>query len=224
MLVPDGEQHKDWATLNEIHTRLLELGAERSTTLLALGGGVIGDLAGFAAATYQRGVPSGADPTTLLAQVDSSVGGKTAVNHPLGKNMIGAFYQPRARDQRHRHAAHPAAARVRRRDRGNHQVRRRCAIARSSSGSKRTWTACSPATRRRSRTRSSRVAASRRRSWRPTSAKRGERALLNFGHTFAHAIEAGTGYGAWLHGEAVAAGMIMAARLSQRVAGLPGAR
>jgi len=96
IVVPDGEAHKDWATLYDIHTRLLELKAERSTMLIALGGGVIGDLAGFAAATYQRGMPLVQIPTTLLAQVDSSVGGKTAVNHPLGKNMIGAFYQPSA--------------------------------------------------------------------------------------------------------------------------------
>ena len=96
IVVPDGEAHKDSAALYEIHTRLLELKAERSTMLIALGGGVIGDLAGFAAATYQRGMPLVQIPTTLLAQVDSSVGGKTAVNHPLGKNMIGAFYQPSA--------------------------------------------------------------------------------------------------------------------------------
>ncbi|MEO8738927.1 MAG: 3-dehydroquinate synthase, partial [Casimicrobiaceae bacterium] len=96
VLIPDGEAHKNWATLHTIHTRLLELGAERSTLLIALGGGVVGDLAGFAAATYQRGMPLLQIPTTLLAQVDSSVGGKTAVNHPLGKNMIGAFYQPSA--------------------------------------------------------------------------------------------------------------------------------
>ena len=96
IVVPDGEAHKDSAGLYEIHTRLLELKAERSTMLIALGGGVIGDLAGFAAATYQRGMPLVQVPTTLLAQVDSSVGGKTAVNHPLGKNMIGAFYQPSA--------------------------------------------------------------------------------------------------------------------------------
>src|SRR5437762_13922584 len=96
IVVPDGETHKDWATLYDVHTRLLELKAERSTMLIALGGGVIGDLAGFAAATYQRGMPLVQIPTTLLAQVDSSVGGKTAVNHPLGKNMIGAFYQPSA--------------------------------------------------------------------------------------------------------------------------------
>ena len=94
IVVPDGEAHKDSAALYEIHTRLLELKAERSTMLIALGGGVIGDLAGFAAATYQRGMPLVQIPTTLLAQVDSSVGGKTAVNHPLGKNMIGAFHQP----------------------------------------------------------------------------------------------------------------------------------
>ena len=96
IVIPDGEAHKDWATLYELHTRLLELKAERSTVLIALGGGVIGDVAGFAAATYQRGMPLVQVPTTLLAQVDSAVGGKTAVNHPLGKNMIGAFYQPLA--------------------------------------------------------------------------------------------------------------------------------
>ena len=96
IVVPDGEAHKDWATLYDVHTRLLELKAERSTMLIALGGGVIGDLAGFAAATHQRGMPLVQIPTTLLAQVDSSVGGKTGVNHPLGKNMIGAFYQPSA--------------------------------------------------------------------------------------------------------------------------------
>src|SRR5436190_3850113 len=96
IVVPDGEAHKDWTTLYAVHTRLLEMKAERSTLLIALGGGVVGDLAGFAAATYQRGMPLVQVPTTLLAQVDSSVGGKTAINHPLGKNMIGAFYQPSA--------------------------------------------------------------------------------------------------------------------------------
>ncbi len=96
VLIPDGEAHKTWATLNDVLTRLLEIRAERSTTLIALGGGVVGDVTGFAAAIYQRGMPYVQVPTTLLAQVDSSVGGKTAVNHPLGKNMIGAFYQPRA--------------------------------------------------------------------------------------------------------------------------------
>ena len=96
VLVPDGEQHKAWPTLQDIVTRLLELRAERNTTLMALGGGVVGDLTGFAAAIYQRGMPFVQIPTTLLAQVDSSVGGKTGINHPLGKNMIGAFWQPRA--------------------------------------------------------------------------------------------------------------------------------
>ena len=96
ILVPDGEQHKAWPTLQDIVTRLLELRAERGTTLIALGGGVVGDLTGFAAAIYQRGMPFVQVPTTLLAQVDSSVGGKTGINHPLGKNMIGAFWQPRA--------------------------------------------------------------------------------------------------------------------------------
>ena len=96
VLLPDGESHKNWATLHDILTRLLELRAERATTLIALGGGVVGDLAGFAAAIYQRGMPFVQVPTTLLAQVDSSVGGKTGINHPLGKNMIGAFWQPRA--------------------------------------------------------------------------------------------------------------------------------
>src|SRR6476469_1027438 len=96
VLVPDGEKHKDWATLYDLHTRLLELGAERSTLLVALGGGGVGKIAGFAAAIYQRGMPLVQVPTSLLAQVDSSVGRKTAVNHPLGKNMIGAFHQPEA--------------------------------------------------------------------------------------------------------------------------------
>ena len=96
VLLPDGEAHKNWPTLHDLLTRLLELRAERSTTLIALGGGVVGDIAGFAAAIYQRGMPFVQVPTTLLAQVDSSVGGKTGINHPLGKNMIGAFWQPRA--------------------------------------------------------------------------------------------------------------------------------
>lgn len=95
VVLPDGEAHKDWATLNLVFDALLQARCERSTTLIALGGGVIGDMGGFAAATYQRGMPFIQIPTTLLAQVDSSVGGKTAINHPLGKNMIGAFYQPR---------------------------------------------------------------------------------------------------------------------------------
>ncbi|MBP9541211.1 MAG: 3-dehydroquinate synthase, partial [Vitreoscilla sp.] len=96
IVLPDGEAHKNWETLNLIFDGLLQNHAERSTTLIALGGGVIGDMVGFAAATYQRGAPFIQIPTTLLSQVDSSVGGKTAINHPLGKNMVGAFYQPQA--------------------------------------------------------------------------------------------------------------------------------
>ena len=219
VLVPDGEAHKDWTTLHDSHTRLLELGAERSTLLVALGGGVIGDLAGFAAATYQRGMPLLQVPTTLLAQVDSSVGGKTAVNHPLGKNMVGAFYQPSAvivdtgtlstlPDREYiagiaeivKYGAACDSAlfewletdvdRLRARDAG----------------------AVVHAVHESCRIKAQVVARDEREA--------GERALLNFGHTFGHAIEVATGYGTWLHGEAVAAGMVLAASLSQRVSGL----
>ena len=219
LLVPDGEVHKDWATLYDVHTRLLELGAERSTLLVALGGGVIGDLAGFAAATYQRGMPLVQIPTTLLAQVDSSVGGKTAINHPLGKNMIGAFYQPSAViidiatlatlpareyiagiaevikygaacDVHFFEWLEANMARLLARD----PVAIEHAIS-TSCGIK------------------ARIVASDER-------EAGARALLNFGHTFGHAIEAAAGYGRWHHGEAVAAGMVLATRLSERVAGL----
>ena len=219
VLVPDGEMHKDWTTLYDVHTRLIELGAERSTLLVALGGGVIGDLAGFAAATYQRGMPLLQVPTTLLAQVDSSVGGKTAVNHPLGKNMIGAFHQPSAviidtttlstLPEREYVAGlaevikYGAACdrpffewleanvdRVLARDAG--------AIAQA------VLESC--------RIKAEVVARDEREA--------GERAILNFGHTFGHAIEAATGYGTWLHGEAIAAGMVLAASLSLRASGL----
>lgn len=222
VLVADGERHKDWATLNEIHTRLIELGAERSTTLLALGGGVIGDLAGFAAATYQRGMPLVQIPTTLLAQVDSSIGGKTAINHPLAKNMIGAFYQPRCvlsdSDTLRTLPAREYIA-------GIAEIIKCGAICAPALFEwlesnmerllSRDATAIAHAVLESCRSKAEIVAADERES--------GVRALLNFGHTFAHAIEAATGYGAWLHGEAVAAGMIMAAALSQRVSGLPAA-
>jgi len=220
IVVPDGEQYKDWSTLHHIHTRLLELGAERSTTLLALGGGVIGDLTGFAAATYQRGVALVQLPTTLLAQVDSAVGGKTAVNHPLGKNMIGAFHQPllvisdtdtlRTLPQREYVAGIAEIIKCGAvRDRALFEwleANMELLLARDP-------IAIAHAVRECCRIKAEIVAADER--------EQGERALLNFGHTFAHAIEAGTGYRAWLHGEAVAAGMLMAARLSERVAGLP---
>lgn len=220
VIIADGEQHKDWSTLQQIHTRLLELGTERSTTLLALGGGVIGDLAGFAAATYRRGIPLAQIPTTLLAQVDSSVGGKTAINHPLGKNMIGAFHQPRVvisdTDTLRTLPEREYVA-------GIAEIIKYGAVcapalfewleANMERLLCRDATAVAHAVLESCRSKADIVAADERES--------GRRALLNFGHTFAHAIEAGTGYGAWLHGEAVAAGMIMAAELSRRVTGLP---
>jgi 3-dehydroquinate synthase len=222
VLVPDGEQHKAWPTLQDIVTRLLELRAERSTALIALGGGVVGDLTGFAAAIYQRGVPFVQIPTTLLAQVDSSVGGKTGINHPLGKNMVGAFWQPRAvlidieclRTLPSREV-----------NAGMAEVIKYGAIrdavffawleanlARIRSGDA---DALSHAIFESCRIKAAVVAADER--------EMGERAILNFGHTFGHAIEAAQGYGSWLHGEAVAAGMVVASRLSERVTGLPAA-
>jgi 3-dehydroquinate synthase len=222
VIIPDGEAHKDWMTLYSIHTRLLELGAERSTLLLALGGGVVGDLAGFAAATYQRGMPLVQLPTTLLAQVDSSVGGKTGVNHPLGKNLIGAFYQPAAviidtetlTTLPGREFAAGVAEVVKYGAACNAGlfVWLESAIERLLA---RDADAVAHAVLECCRIKAAIVAADERES--------GARALLNFGHTFGHAIEAGTGYGSWLHGEAVAAGMVLAAELSVRAAGLPGA-
>jgi 3-dehydroquinate synthase len=221
VIVPDGEAHKSWATLFSIHTRLLELGAERSTLLIALGGGVVGDIAGFAAATYQRGMPVVQIPTTLLAQVDSSVGGKTAVNHPLGKNMIGAFYQPSAVII---DTATLATLPVRELTAGLAEVIKYGAACDAGffdwlESSIEPMLARNPesvahAIYESCRIKAAIVAADERET--------GERALLNFGHTFGHAIEAATAYdGSWLHGEAVAAGMILAAELSTRVAALP---
>jgi len=215
VILPDGEQYKTLETLNSVFTGLLEHRFNRHCTLVALGGGVIGDITGFAAACYQRGVAFLQIPTTLLAQVDSSVGGKTGVNHSLGKNMIGAFHQPGCvvidtdtldtLDQRQLVAGlaevikygliHDAGffnwleqniERLRARDKQSLAY----AIERS----------CS--------IKAEIVAADERES--------GRRALLNLGHTFGHAIETGTGYGIWLHGEAIAAGMLMAADLSAR--------
>jgi 3-dehydroquinate synthase len=218
VLLPDGEAHKNWATLDTLLTRLLELKAARSSLLVALGGSV-GDLAGFAAAIYQRGMPFVQIPTTLLAQVDSSVGGKTAVNHPLGKNMIGAFWQPQAvvidTDCLATLPERELAA-------GLAEVIKYGAIRDASFLD---WLAVNmPALRARDaaalahaiyvscRIKADIVAADER--------EHGERAILNFGHTFGHAIEAAAGYGSWLHGEAVAAGMVLAARLSVPECGL----
>jgi 3-dehydroquinate synthase len=218
VLVPEGEAHKDWATLYDVHTRLLELGAERSTLLVALGGGVIGDLAGLAAATYQRGMPLLQVPTTLLAQVDSSVGGKTAVNHPLGKNMIGAFHQPSAviidtttlatLPEREYIAGiaevikYGAACDASFFDWMESHVDRMLA---------RDADVIAHAVHESCRIKAQVVARDEREA--------GERAVLNFGHTFGHAIEAATGYGTWLHGEAVAVGMVMAGTVSKRMLG-----
>ena len=218
VLLPDGEAHKNLATLDDLLSRLLELRVERSTTVIALGGGVIGDIAGFAAAICQRGLPFVQVPTTLLAQVDSSVGGKTGINHPLGKNMIGAFWQPRAvlidTDCLKTLPARELSA-------GLAEVIKHGAIRDAQFFE---WLeanvarllandadALTHAIHRSCEIKAAIVAADERET--------GERALLNFGHTFGHAIEASQGYGTWLHGEAVAAGMVCAARLSERVCG-----
>ena len=216
IILPDGEQYKNIETLNLIYDALLTHRCERNTPLIALGGGVIGDMTGYAAASYLRGVPFIQIPTTLLSQVDSSVGGKTGINHPLGKNMIGAFYQPQLvladittlntlpdqelraglaevikygliRDLPFLEWLEANMGKLLSRDVGALQY----AIARSCENKAEV------------------VGNDERES--------GERALLNLGHTFGHAIENGMGYGVWLHGEAVAAGTIMAADLSQRM-------
>ena len=222
IVVPDGEAFKSWSTLQDVLTRLLEQKAERATTLLALGGGVVGDIAGFAAAIYQRGMPFVQVPTTLLAQVDSSVGGKTGINHPLGKNMIGAFHQPRAviidTDCLQTLPDRELAA-------GIAEVIKTAAIrdraffewleANLPNLVARDADALVHAVAQSCRIKAEIVAADEREA--------GERALLNFGHTFGHAIEAGVGYGEWLHGEAVAAGMVLAAQLSERLGMISGA-
>lgn len=216
IILPDGEQYKTWQTLNRIYDALLENRCERSTTVIALGGGVIGDLAGFAAATYQRGVPFIQVPTTLLAQVDSSVGGKTGINHPLGKNMIGAFHQPRLvlADTDTLKTLPDRELRA-----GLAEVIKYGLIrdlpflewleANIAKLLARDVEALTYAIERSCINKSEIVAADETES--------GVRALLNLGHTFGHAIEAGLGYGKWLHGEAVAAGTVMAAALSRRL-------
>ncbi|MGB8301165.1 MAG: 3-dehydroquinate synthase, partial [Azonexus sp.] len=214
VILPDGEKYKDWNTLNLIFDALLGAHCERGTTLIALGGGVIGDMGGFAASCYQRGMPFIQIPTTLLSLVDSSVGGKTAINHPLGKNMIGAFYQPKLvladistldtlpdrelkaglaevikygliRDPEFFVWLEENIERLLARDRG----------------------ALAYAVHRSCANKAEVVAADERET--------GERALLNLGQTFGHAIETGIGYGEWLHGEAIAAGTLIAAELSR---------
>jgi 3-dehydroquinate synthase len=214
IVLPDGEQTKSWQTLNKVFDALLEARCGRDTLIVALGGGVVGDLAGFAAAVYQRGVPFIQVPTTLLAQVDSSVGGKTAINHALGKNMIGAFHQPRAvisdvatLDSLPERELRSGIAEV-----IKHGLALDAGFVEWLESNiekilKKDRAALAHAVRRSCELKARIVAEDERES--------GARALLNFGHTFGHAIEAGTGYGAWLHGEAVAAGMVMAAELSR---------
>jgi len=215
IVLPDGEAHKDWRTLDAIFDALLQAQADRRTVLVALGGGVVGDMAGFAAATYQRGVPHLQVPTTLLAQVDSSVGGKTAINHPLGKNMIGAFHQPLAVVA---DTATLETLPAREYAAGLAEVAKYGAIfdepflawmeAHAEALRARDPQALAHAIRRSCEIKALIVEEDERES--------GRRALLNFGHTFGHAIESAAGYGEVLHGEAVAAGMALAARLSAR--------
>lgn len=216
IILPDGEAYKNSETLNLIYDALLQNRCERSTTLIALGGGVIGDLTGYAAATYLRGVPFIQVPTTLLSQVDSSVGGKTGINHPLGKNMIGAFYQPQVvladiatlNTLPKKELAAGMAEVIKYgliRDRDFFEwietnIEKLNALDAA---------AMSYAIYRSCQNKAEVVAADERET--------GERALLNLGHTFGHAIENAMGYGVWLHGEAVAAGTMLAADLSGRL-------
>lgn len=214
IILPDGERYKTWETLNLVFDGLLSAHCERNTTLIALGGGVIGDMGGFAASCYQRGMPFIQVPTTLLSLVDSSVGGKTAINHPLGKNMIGAFYQPKlvladistlnTLPDRELRAGLAEVIKY-------GLIRDPAFFAWLESNLEkilaRNAEALCYAVHRSCSNKAEVVVADEREA--------GERALLNLGHTFGHAIETGLGYGEWLHGEAVAAGTMMAAELSR---------
>jgi 3-dehydroquinate synthase len=216
IVLPDGESYKDWKNLQLIFDDLLKFGADRQTMLVALGGGVIGDMTGFAAASFMRGIRFIQVPTTLLAQVDSSVGGKTGINHPLGKNMIGAFHQPVAvvadLNTLKTLPARELSA-------GLAEVIKHGAIADAQfldwiEANAKLLLACdtdamSHAVLRSCEIKSAVVSADEREG--------GIRATLNFGHTFGHAIEAGMGYGEWLHGEAVGCGMVLGADLSCRL-------
>ncbi len=216
IVLPDGEDHKTWQTLNLIFDALLAQACDRKTVLFALGGGVVGDMTGFAAACYMRGVPFVQIPTTLLAQVDSSVGGKTAINHPIGKNMIGAFYQPLqvVCDLGTLQTLPPRELSA-----GLAEVIKYGPIADTAffewlEGNLEALLAREPSALAHAVRRSCEIKA-----WVVAQDERdfGLRAILNFGHTFGHAIETGLGYGQWLHGEAVGCGMVMAANLSHRL-------
>ena len=216
VVLPDGEEFKDWQTLNKIFDALLEQRHTRKTTLVALGGGVVGDMTGFAAACYQRGVPFIQIPTTLLSQVDSSVGGKTGINHPLGKNMIGAFHQPEVvlidtntlQTLPEREVAAGLAEVIKYgliRDEAFlgwlEQTMAQLSSLEPASLAEAIYQSCA--------CKADVVAQDEREG--------GLRAILNLGHTFGHAIETFAGYGTWLHGEAVGSGMVMAADLSLRL-------
>ncbi|WP_088331359.1 3-dehydroquinate synthase [Lacimicrobium sp. SS2-24] len=214
LVLPDGEEYKSLASFERIMTHLLELNAARDTTLIALGGGVIGDLTGFAAACYQRGIPFIQIPTTLLSQVDSSVGGKTAVNHPLGKNMIGAFYQPKAviidtmtlcsLPRREFSAGMAEVIKygiIYDAELFNWLEQHQQALL------DKDQTTLQEVVRRCCEIKALIVA--------KDEQEKGLRALLNLGHTFGHAIEAEQGYGNWLHGEAVATGIVLASTVAQ---------
>ncbi len=216
VILPDGEAYKNGETLNLIYDALLQNRCERSTTLIALGGGVIGDMTGYAAATYLRGVPFIQIPTTLLSQVDSSVGGKTGINHPLGKNMIGAFYQPQlvladtetlktlpARELSAGVAEVIKYGLIR-------DVKFFDWLEKNMTKLMALDTAVTSEAIYRSCQNKAEVVAA-------DEHETGERATLNLGHTFGHAVENAMGYGVWLHGEAVAAGTMMAADLSKRL-------
>tara|TARA_R110002049_G_scaffold127650_4_gene284499 strand:- start:547 stop:1626 length:1080 start_codon:yes stop_codon:yes gene_type:complete len=216
VILPDGEQYKTLEVLNQVFTKLLEEKFSRQVTMIALGGGVVGDMTGFAAACYQRGVPFIQIPTTLLSQVDSSVGGKTAVNHVLGKNMIGAFYQPQCviadtltlttLDDRQLSSG---LAEVIKYGLINDPEFFAWLEQNMSGLVARDQTLLAEAIERSCQDKADVVASD--------ELEQGVRALLNLGHTFGHAIETGMGYGNWLHGEAIAVGMVMAADLSQRM-------
>ena len=216
IVLPDGESYKDWKHLQLIFDALLTHGADRQTMLVALGGGVIGDMTGFAAASFMRGIRFIQVPTTLLAQVDSSVGGKTGINHPLGKNMIGAFHQPEAviADLNTLKTLPPRELSA-----GLAEVIKHGVIADAQfldwiEAHTQALLTCDTeamahAVLRSCEIKSAVVSADEREG--------GVRATLNFGHTFGHAIEAGRGYGKWLHGEAVGCGMVLGANLSCRL-------
>ena len=220
VVLPDGEEHKSWQSLNKIFDHLLQMGLDRKAVVVAFGGGVIGDMAGFAAACYMRGVRFIQVPTTLLAQVDSSVGGKTAINHPLGKNMIGAFYQPISVQIDPRVLATLPPREI---SAGLAEVVKYGLIidapffdwceANADALRMLDPEALSYAIRRSCELKARVVSQDERES--------GMRAILNLGHTFGHAIEAGLGYGKWLHGEAVGCGMVQAAELSADLLGFP---